>query len=80
MRTILRVVFSFSVCSFQFRIYPIIYLLSGRPGMGIPVTGNASVIAGPKQTLEQMAAYPRGCVGTGGVRLGGRGRQAKQPK
>lgn len=60
MHTTLRVVFSFIVCSFQFRIYPIIYLLSGRPGMGVPVTGNASVTAGPKQSLEQRAAYPRG--------------------
>lgn len=34
MHTTLRVVFFFIVCSFQFRIYPIIYLLSGRPGMG----------------------------------------------
>ena len=53
-----------SVCSFlchrfQLRTYPIISLLSGRPGTGIPITGNASAFADPKQTLEQEAAQPR---------------------
>ena len=61
------------VSSFQLRAYPIIYLLSGRPGTGIPVTGNASAFADPKQTLEQKAAEPRGCVCARGGQEGGRG-------
>ena len=66
-----------SVCSFlchrfQLRTYPIISLLSGRPGTGIPITGNASAFADPKQTLEQEAAQPRGCVcARGGQERGG---------
>lgn len=56
------------MCSFLFLLLAVsslgfiqlsVYCLAGL-AQGIPVTGNASVIAGPERTLEQMAPHPRG--------------------